>query len=239
MTNVMTRAPRGGQKQAVPSRKRQWWRWAAGGAGALVVVVVAGLFVYVHYLGGPVPAPLTLPKSHSRAAGVGGASIDGTWTVGTGSLAGYRVREDFLGPGDSLVGRTSAVVGKVVVAHGEVTSGSFSVELGTVKANGKLQPQFAAALGTAKFPDATFTLSEPVVTSPGPVINKAFKVNATGLLAMHGTTQRVSFEVTARYNGAVLEEAGSVPVVLSKWGINAPALIEDNGAVEFFLVMHR
>ena len=62
MTNVMTRAPRGGQKQAVPSRKRQWWRWAAGGAGALVVVVVAGLFVYVHYLGGPVPAPLTLPE---------------------------------------------------------------------------------------------------------------------------------------------------------------------------------
>ena len=203
------------------------------------MVVVAGLFVYVRYLGGPVPAPLALPEPHGPAAGVAGASIDGTWTVGTGSLAGYRVREDFLGQGQSLVGRTTAVVGKVVIAHGEVSSASFSVELTTVKANGKLQPQFAAALGTARFPDATFTLSTPVVPGPAPVINKAFKVNATGRLAMHGTTQRVSFEVTARYDGAVLEEAGSVPVVLSNWGIKAPALIEDNGAVEFFLVMHR
>ena len=239
MTNVITRAPRADQERATPPRKHHWWRWAAAGAGTLVVVVVAGLFVYVHYLGGPVPAPLALPQSHAPAAGVAGASIDGTWAVGAGSLAGYRVREDFLGPGDSLVGRTSAVVGKVVVAHGEVTSASFSVELSTVKANGRLQPQFAAALGTARFPDAIFTLSEPIVPSPAPVINKAFKVNATGVLAMHGTTQRVSFEVTARYDGAVLEEAGSVPVVLSNWGIEAPALIEDNGAVEFFLVMHR
>jgi polyisoprenoid-binding protein YceI len=154
-------------------------------------------------------------------------------------LAGYRVREDFLGPGNSLVGRTSAVTGEVVVAHGEVTSASFSVELSTVKASGKLQPQFGAALGTARFPVATFTLSAPVVPGPAPVINKSFKVTATGLLAMHGATHRVSFEVTARYDGGVLEEAGSVPVVLSNWGIKAPALIEDLGAVEFFLVMHR
>jgi polyisoprenoid-binding protein YceI len=211
----------------------------AAGAGTLVVVVVAGLFVYVHYLGGPVPAPLALPEPHVPAAGVVGASIDGTWTVGTGSLAGYRVREDFLGPGSSLVGRTSAVTGEVVVAHGEVTSGSFSVDLATVKANGKLQPEFASTLGTAKYPDASFTLSAPIVPGHAPVINKAFRLNATGRLAMHGTTYPVSFEVTARYDGATLEGAGSVPVALSNWGIRAPALIDDNGSVEFLLVMHR
>ncbi len=239
MTNVMTRAPRADQERAVPSRKPHWWRWVVAGAVTLVVVVVAGLFVYVHDLGGPVPAPLALPKSHAPAAGVAGASIDGTWTVGTASLAGYRVREDFLGAGNTLVGRTSAVVGQVVIAHGEVSSASFSVELSTVKANGQTQPQFAAALGTARFPDANFTLSEPVVPRAAPVINKVFKIHATGLLFLHGTTKRVSFGVTARYDGAVLEEAGSVPVVLSNWGIKAPALIEDNGAVEFLLIMHR
>jgi len=210
-----------------------------GGAGTLVVVVVAGLFVYVHFLGGAVPAPLALPEPHAPAAGVAGASINGTWTVGTGSLAGYRVQEDFLGAGNSLVGRTSAVTGEVFVAHGEVTSASISVDLATVKANGKLQPGFASTLGTAKYPDASFTLSAPIVPGPAPVINKVFQLNATGRLVMHGTSYPVNFEITARDNGAVLEGAGSVPVVLSNWGIKAPPLIKDNGAVEFFLVMHR
>jgi hypothetical protein len=228
------------QERAAPARKKHhWWRWVSGGAGAVVVVGVGVTFAYVHLLGGPVPAPLALPEPQGPPAGMVGTSVDGTWTVGTGSLAGYRVREDFLGPGNSLVGRTSAVTGEVVVVHGDVTSASFSVDLATVKSNGKLQPGFATTLGTAKYPDASFNLSAKIVPGRPPVINKAFQLKATGGLVMHGTAYPVNFDITARDNGAVLEGAGSVPVVFSNWDLKAPSILEDHGAVEFLLVMHR
>jgi hypothetical protein len=46
----------------------------------------------------------------------------------------------------------------------------------------------------------------------GRAIDKVFKVRATGLLAMHGITRSVTADITARYSGSVLEEAGSIPL---------------------------
>jgi polyisoprenoid-binding protein YceI len=203
------------------------------------VLAFAGTYVFIHFLAGPVPAPLALPKLNPAAAGTGSAPVNGTWTAGKGSLAGYRVREDFLGPGNSLVGRTSAVTGKVVIAHADVTSASFRVGLTTVTANGKTQPQFAKILDTAGFPAATVTLTKPIAPGSGLVRNKTFRVQATGVLAMHGATHAVTFQATARYSGSALEAAGSIPVIFADWNIHAPQFLQTHGLLEFLLVLRR
>jgi polyisoprenoid-binding protein YceI len=209
------------------------------GVATILVLVIAGLYVFVHFLGGATPAPLTLPELHATGAGVGSTSIDGTWTAGKGSLAGYRVREDFLGPGDSVVGRTNGVTGHVVISHSQVSSASFRVDLTSLKSNGKTQAQFAGIMGTASHPDATLTLTAPIVPSSSPATNKEFRANVAGQLAMHGSTHSVTFEITARYGGSTLEAVGSVPIVFSDWDIKAPTFLQSSGVVEFQLVMHR
>ena len=239
MTEMVRQTLRIRQDRPAPIRKHRWLRWAVAGLVAAVVLAFAGTFAFVHFLGGPAPAPLALPKLDAATAGTGGAPAEGTWTAGQGSLAGYRVREDFFGPGHSLVGRTSAVTGQIVLAHGSVTSASFRVDLTAVTANGKAQPQLAKILDTARFPAATVTLTAPVIAGSGLVMNKTFTVKVTGLLTLHGTTRAVSFGPTVRYSGSLLEAAGSIPVTFSDWNIDVPQFLQNHGQLEFLLVLRH
>jgi polyisoprenoid-binding protein YceI len=236
----MTRqALRTHQERSAPVRRHHWLRWVGAGLAAVLVLAFAGTFAFVHWQAGSVPAPLALPKLASAAAGEGNAPVIGTWTAGNGSLAGYRVREDFLGPGHTMVGRTSAVTGHLVIAHNEVTAASLRVDLATVTAQGTAQPQFAKILNTAGFPAATFTLTKPMVVGSRLVMNKTLRVQASGLLAMHGITRPVTFEATARYSGSQLEAAGSIPVLFADWNIHTPQLLQDHGLLEFLLILRH
>jgi polyisoprenoid-binding protein YceI len=219
--------------------RRRWLRWVVAGLVTVVVLVFAGAYVFVHFLAGPVPVPLALPELTAAAAGQGSAPVSGTWTAGKGSLAGYRVREDFLGPGNTMAGRTSAVTGTAVIAHNEVSSASFRVGLTAVTVNGKAQPQLAKILDTASFPDAAVTLAKPAAAGSGLVMNKTFRVQAAGLLDMHGITRPVTFEVTARYSGSLLEAAGSIPVLFPGWNIHTPQFLQNHGLLEFLLVLRH
>jgi polyisoprenoid-binding protein YceI len=62
---------------------------------------------------------------------------------------------------------------------------------------------------------------------------------ATGDLAMHGTTRTVTFHVTARRSGATIQVSGSIPITFADWNISnpsgGPATTEDHGALEFLL----
>jgi polyisoprenoid-binding protein YceI len=227
------------QQPTMPARKRHWLRWVAAGLATVLVLAFAGTYAFIHFLAGAVPAPLTLPKLTSAQAGTGSAPIDGTWAAGKGSLAGYRVQEEFLGPGNSLVARTTGVTGKVVIAHRDLSAASIRIDLTTVTANGKPQPQLAKILDTARFPVATFTLTRPVVLGPGPAMNQTFRVQAAGVLTMDGITRPVTFEATARYSGSLLEAAGSIPVLFSDWNIHTPQFLQNHGLLEFLLVLRH
>jgi hypothetical protein len=53
-------------------------------------------------------------------------------------------------------------------------------------------------------------------------------------------TRSVTFELTARYSGSELQEAGSIPFVFSNWNIKGPGWqLQSHGVVEFLLVVHR
>ena len=238
----MTTGLGGSRTHQIPAARKprhRWLRWAAVGVAAAIVLAFAGTYAFVHFLPSPVPAPLALPKLHVGAAGTGPVRADGIWIAGRGSLVGYRVREEFIRPGNSIVGRTSAVTGKIVVARNEVISASFRVDLAMVTASGKAQPQFAKILDTARFPAAIVTLTKAILVGPGFIPNKTFRVQATGTLAMHGATRPVTFPATVRYSGSRLEAAGSIPVLFSNWNIPTPQFLENHGLLEFLLVLRR
>ena len=98
---------------------------------AIVVAIgVGGFILYDQVLRGDSAAALGLPAASSDpiASGVPAASFDGTvagtWNVASGSVAGYRVREQLAGLSaeSDAVGRTDAVTGSMTIE----TSGSTS-----------------------------------------------------------------------------------------------------------------
>src|SRR6266849_2974401 len=112
---------------------------AAVVAGVLIVGAAGVGIVYFVVFAGSSPQKLTLsspaPSTSASASSSDSAAAAGTWTVGSGSLAGYRVREQlasFAAPSDA-VGRTSAITGTFSLTQSAsgygVTAASFSVDV--------------------------------------------------------------------------------------------------------------
>src|SRR5271155_3151716 len=108
-------------------RRRRLIVGAVGAAALIVLVALLGPYVYIHFIEGPAPAKLELPKSSatttsntSPGAASTTTSLDGSWNVGTGSVAGYRVQEVLVGQNATAVGRTSKIWGSMTIAGSTV-----------------------------------------------------------------------------------------------------------------------
>jgi polyisoprenoid-binding protein YceI len=214
-------------------------KWTIIGLVTAFVILVAGLFIFSGSLVGPAPAPLQLPQLSTATKSASAASPDGTWIAGDGSLAGFRVQESFLVQSGTIVGRTSAVTGSLVISHNEISSGSFQVDLSKLTIGGKQNASFFQILETSKYPDATITLTKPIVFNSIPTNGQTISSTATVSLAMHGITHAVTLTVMARSNGSVLEATGSVPILASDWSIKSPFGIHNNDLIEFLVVLRR
>jgi polyisoprenoid-binding protein YceI len=223
-----------------PRRKRRWLRWVAAAAAAIVILVVLGAWAFIKF--GPTAAPLALPAGPASAPA---GSLDGTWTVAPGAIAGFRVRETALGVSNDAVGRTTAVTGSVVISAGRVTSATIRVDLAAITVEGKPQPQVANSLRTGRYPDATFTLAAPIPLSPAFASGGTVRLAVTGVLEMNGTTHQATADISARRDGAALQVTGSIPVAFSAWGIKAPASfgflgsLADHGTAEFLVTLRQ
>jgi polyisoprenoid-binding protein YceI len=227
------------------------------GLTVLVVLGVGGPFVYIHFIEGPAPAPLTLPSLNTTTIAGSGtttakggsstrAGVTGTWLVGSSSQAGYRVQEVLGGQNNTAVGRTSQVTGSISIHGSTVSSASFLVDLRTVHSDqSQRDVQFNdRIMDTAKYPDATFKLTKPVALGSIPALDKTVTEAATGTLTMHGTTRTVMFTVEARYTGSEIQVSGSIPVVFADWNIANPSFAgfvttQDHGLLEFLLIAKR
>src|SRR5260370_24622644 len=96
---------------------------AAVVAGVLILGAAGVGIIYFVVFAGSSPQKLTLsspaPSTSPSATGSDSAAAAGTWTVASGSVAGYRVREQlasFAAPSDA-VGRTSAITGTLPVTQ--------------------------------------------------------------------------------------------------------------------------
>jgi polyisoprenoid-binding protein YceI len=172
----------------------------------------------------------------------GSASADGTWTVGAGSEAGYRVKEVLFGQSTTAVGRTTDVTGSITLAGTQVSAGDFTVDMTTVHSDksgrdGQFQGRI---MDTASFPTSTFKLTQPIELGSTPAEGTPITATATGDLTLHGTTKSVTFEVQAQRSGSSIQVVGQIPITFADWGIPnpsfGPASTEDNGILEFSLV---
>jgi polyisoprenoid-binding protein YceI len=215
--------------------------WTIIGLVAAFALLNAGLYLFSGSIVGPAPAPLQLPPLSLATTSASSASPDGTWMAGDGSVAGFRVPESFLVQSGTIVGRTSAVTGSLVIAQNEISSGSFHVDLRqlSILVGGKQNTTIFQILDTSRYPEATLTLTQPIVFASLPTNGQTIASHATVALAMHGITHPVTFTVMARSTGSVLEATSSAPVLVSDWGIQSPFGIHDNAVIEFLLVLRR
>lgn len=224
---------------ATARRVKRIVKWTIIGLVAAFVILVVGLFLFSGSLVGPAPAPLQLQPLSPATTSSGTAPPDGTWRTEDGSVAGFRVPESFLVQSGTIVGRTSAVTGSLVIAHHEISSGAFQVDLSKLTIGGKQNASFFQMLDTSKYSDATITLTQPIVFPSIPTDGQTISSQATVLLAMHGITHAVTFTVMARSNGSVLEATGSAPVLASDWRIKSPFGVHNNALIEFLIVLRR
>jgi len=220
------------------ARKHRWVRRTLAG----LVLVVAAIFALAAALIElqSVPAPLALPTALTAAPA---GRLDGSWSAGPGSAAGFRVQENALGMSNDAVGRTSDVSGMILISDDQVSSAAFTVNLASIRVNGKPQAQFESSLDTRRYPDATVTLVTPIALDSAFAGGATVTATVNGQLTINGQRHPVAITVSGRRSGHTLQVAGSIPVAFATWHITGPAgygfiaSLADRGIAEFYLVL--
>jgi polyisoprenoid-binding protein YceI len=229
-------------------RRRRTWLIAI--PVVVLLVVVAGPFVYIHFLRDDPPPPLTFSTtttstSASAPEDPAADDVSGTWTVAGTSVVGYRITEVLFGQEAEAVGRTSGVTGDLTIDGTTVTAAGFTADMTTVTSDEtRRDNQFQGRImDTATYPTATFELTQSIDIGSVPADLEEVTFDATGELTLHGTTKEVTFTLTARRNGASLEVNGAIPIAWVDYGIPepsfGPAAVQDHGLLEFLLVLDR
>jgi polyisoprenoid-binding protein YceI len=237
-------------------------RGAIGVVAVVVVVALGAIGAYLYFFSGlrsaPKPLALASPGTSASpsAAGSSSGGLVGSWTVGQGSLAGYRVREQFVGQSSphEAVARTSTVSGGLTVQQSssafQASNVNFITQLSGLQSvdqvagyNVSQRDRFVSrSLDVQQFPEATFkaaSVSVPAGASDGQEVTLA----VPGQLTIHGVTKDATATVKARFSGGQLQLAGSTPATMTDFGITPPQVpftkSEPAVTIEFTLVLTR
>ncbi len=202
----------------------------------MVVIVAAlaviGPFVYIHFIEGPAPPKLALPTgSHTTSTGSGSTeakttSVSGTWNVGPGSVAGYRVSEVLIGQNSTAVGRTSKVWGSMTIDGTTVSKGTVTVDMASVVSDQSSRNAHfdGPIMDVAQFPTSTLSLSSPISLGSIPADGDVAHYEASGVLRMHGVSRLVTFSVSAERLGGEIDVLADVSIPFSEWDIANPSI---------------
>ena len=221
-------------------------RWIIGAVLALVVLVIAGPYVYIHYIKEKAPPPLaqTAAKTGATGSGAVATSIDGTWHPTDASVVGYRVKETLFGQAAPAVGRTSKITGELVAVGTTITSASFTVDMASIASpEGQRDGQFRGRImNVAQFPTATFKLTAPIALAAVPT-ETASTAKASGELTLHGVTNAVQMDLTVTRAGLTFAVGGALDIVFADWKVAnpsfGPAQTEDHGLLEWAIVFAK
>lgn len=212
-----------------------------------LVIVVALIAAVV--IGGPLVYAAVGPKAEdpfSVTAATGSAASttprpasaeNGTWSVASGSQAGYTVNEVLNGKALAVVGRTDKVTGSASVAGGKLTAGAVTVDAGSIATDNTGRDNYFrfTVISAGKYPQATFTLGAPVALPD--LGGQPVEVTVPGTLSLAGETRSVSADVKVVRDGDRIAAAGSIPFAVRDFGIDPPNLgfvkVEDHARVEF------
>jgi len=167
------------------------------------------------------------------------------WTITEGSEVGYRVAEVLFGIDTEGVGRTELVTGSITLDNTSITSAEFTVDVASMQSDdGRRDGQFRGRImETDEFPTATFNLTQPIDLGVRATEGATVAATISGELTMHGVTNQVSFDISAKVEGGRLGVIGSVPVVFTDYDILDPSIsgikVEPEGLVEFVLIFSQ
>jgi len=221
---------------------KTWQKWLIAGVVAATVGATAGPYIYIHFIEGKAPAPLTVQTTTPTSTGTASSGpVDGTWSLASGSIVGYRVKEVLFGQSNEAVGRTGSITGSATIDGTTVQRASFTADLTTVSSDqDRRDRQFQGRImNTASFPTATFKLTQPIELGSLPADGVTSTATAVGDLTLHGKTRRVTVKLTGARTGNAIHVSGSIPIVFAEWDIPNPSFgpvsTEDNGSLEFLL----
>ncbi len=188
----------------------------------------------------------TVAKTDTPTDAAAATELDGSWQITSGSEAGYRVPEVLNGQKSEGVGRTSGVTGSLTVVGTKVTSTQFVFDLTKLASDsGKRDSQVQGRImETAKFPTATFELTEPIDFGKVPADKETVTIPAKGTLTVHGTTKPVELSLDARLNGSNIEVLGAYELTFADFGILDPSFkpfveVGEKGFIEWLLVFEK
>lgn len=168
-----------------------------------------------------------------------------TWTIVEGSEVGYRVAEVLFGIDTEGVGRTESVTGSIALDGTSIVSAEFSVDVASMRSDdGRRDGQFRGRImETNEFPTASFAITEPVDLGVSATEGATVATRISGELTMHGVTNPVSFDISAKVEGGRLGVIGSIPVVFTDYDIVDPSIsgikVEPEGLIEFVLIFSQ
>lgn len=240
--------------------------------GAALVAVAAVLALggaYAYFFSGlrSTPKPLSLSAASaspsasasaapSASAAAAAAGLAGTWKVAQGSLAGYRVKEQFAGQTSTheAVSRTSTITGSLTVAavgSGLTATGlQFTVRVADLQSidqvagfNVSQRDRIVSqSLSVSQYPDATFvaqSVDVPVSLQSG----QAQTLTIPGQLTVHGVSRPVQLSAQVQLNGTQVQAAGTTSFAMTDFGVQPPqvpiTVVNPQVTVEFQLVLAR
>jgi polyisoprenoid-binding protein YceI len=217
-------------------------KWVVVLLAAMAVLLIGGPYFFFHVIEGKAPSRLQLPPVNGAAArAVAPGPVSGTWTVASGSQAGYRVHEILFGQSHTAVGRTDKVTGGAVISGTEVIAADFTVDVESIR-SGQVSrdAQFDGyIMESYDYPNATFRLTEPIQLGEVPRVGQTVVRQAVGDLTMRGVTRLVSFTVSAERLPGAIDVNAEIPVTFSLWHIPNPSFavtrVGSTGIVEVLL----
>lgn len=225
-------------------------------AGGLLLGAIGVGVLYFAVFAGSSPQKLTLssptPSTSGSATATASTLGAGTWSVGSGSQAGYRVREQLasLAAPSDAVGRTTAITGTLTLtqaASGDsVSAASITVDVSKLTSDKSMRDQriHRQGLESDRYPTATFQLTSPIALPAGAASGQTIHVSATGSLTIHGVTKTVTIPIDGRLSGSQIELVGSITFPFGDFGMTPPSIggfvtVQDNATMEFQLVLTR
>ena len=220
-------------------------------AAGLAIIVVMGVAAYAYFLGlRTTPASLGLSTPRASASPTTATTgLAATWKVATGSLAGYRVQELFVGETSKhlAVARTSNVSGGLTVsgdASGyQVSDITLTADLTSLHSVDQVAGRnvsqrdgiVTSQLQAQQFPNATFTATTASV--PGSVTSTPVDVTLAGKLTVHGVTRDVTATAHAQVVGDRIEIAGTLTIHMTDYSVAPPrapfVTVDPTATIEF------
>ncbi len=224
-------------------------------AAVVLAVAVVGPWLYINVIREDAPDRLTLADApaatttSTATAGTDGATsetgIDGSWTVGDGTIAGYRAKEVLFGQDAEAAGRTEEVTGTLAASGTSITAVEVVVDMTTITSpESRRDGQFhGRIMSTSQFPTATFVLSEPIELGTLPAVGEEVSIPATGELTLRGVTRSVTVDLQAVLRDGSIVVNATIPIDFDDYEIpdasGGPASVGRSGEIELLVVFTR